>query len=216
MSKKQVHKTKYLAVFAITTLIFLIGIIIGNYTSSSKLEGLEDIENELRMETMAMELQYLLLSEDPCKNTNSTVLSEELYKLGSKLDYMEEEMGVNDPTVLRLKEYFSLLQIRHWLFSKRTKKECSLDQDFILYFYSNKGDCRTCEEQGYVLSFIREKTPSTKIYAFDINIKNPAVDTLKKMYIQNQTTPILIINDHVFYGFKNKEAIEQILKIKRY
>ncbi len=189
---------------------------IGNHTSSSKLDSLEDIENELRMETMAMELQYLLLSEDPCKSINSTVLSEELYKLGSKLDYMEERMGVNDPTVLRLKEYFSLLQIRHWLFSKRAKKECSLDQDLILYFYSNKGDCSTCEEQGYVLSFIREKYPSTKIYAFDINIRNPAVDTLKRMYLKNQTTPIIIINEHVYYGFKNKGAIEQKLKIKRF
>jgi len=216
MSKKQIHKTKYIAVFALTTLIFLVGLIIGNQTSHSKLNNLEDIENDLRIETMAMELQYLLLSEDPCKSLNSTILSKELYKLGSKLDYMEEERGINDPYVLRLKEYFSLLQIRHWIFSKKSKRECDLDQDLILYFYSNKGDCSTCEEQGYVLSFIREKYPQTKIYAFDINIHNPAVDTVKEIYLKNQTTPILIINEHVYYGFKNKEAIEQILRIKRF
>ncbi|MBR9691536.1 hypothetical protein GOV06_02015 [Candidatus Woesearchaeota archaeon] len=216
MSKKQLSKTKYLAVFATTTLIFVIGLMLGQRMADNKLTSLEDIENALRIDSMAMELQYLLLAENPCKASNSTLLSEELYQLGSKLDYMEKTRGVNDLAVIRSKEYFSLLQIRHWLFLKRVKSECSTEQDLILYFYSNKGDCATCEEQGYVLSFIRETYPQTRIYAYDINIENPAVNTLKEMFLKNQTIPALIINDYTFYGFKDKEAVEKILKIKRY
>jgi hypothetical protein len=216
MTKKRLSKTKYLAVFAITTLIFVMGLFIGQYMAETKLSNLEEIENNLRIDAMAIELQYQLLAENPCKASNSTILSEELYQLGSKLDHMEKTMGFYDPDVIRLKEYFSLLQIRHWLFLKRGKEECSTDQDFILYFYSNKGDCETCEEQGYVLSYIREKHPNTRVYAFDTNIENPAVNTVKEIYLKNQTIPTLIINDYSYYGFKNKEAIEKILKIKRY
>ena len=61
MNNREVSKTKYLAVFATTTLIFLVGIIIGNQISSSKMGKLETTEQELRVDTMAIELQYLLL-----------------------------------------------------------------------------------------------------------------------------------------------------------
>ena len=216
MSRKRISKTKYLAVFATTTLIFLIGLAVGQKISDTKLDKLEDIENDLRIETTAMELQYLLLAENPCKILNSTPLSKELYQLGSRLDYMEKTQGVDDPTVLRLKEYFSLLQIRHWLFLKRAKEECDTDHDFILYFYSNKGDCGSCEEQGYVLTYIREEYPHTRVYAFDTNIEDPAVNTIKEIYLRNTTLPSFIINDYDYYGFKDKEAIEKILRTKRY
>ena len=104
MSRKQIAKTKYLAVFATTTLIFIIGLIMGQNIADTKLTNLENIEDELRAGTMAMELQYLLLSENPCISLNgsSAPLSEELYQLGSKLDFMEQTRGTEDPTVIRL------------------------------------------------------------------------------------------------------------------
>jgi len=216
MTKKQISKTKYLAVFTTTTLIFVIGLLLGGKIADLKMSNLDDIEKDLRIDTMAAEIQYLLMAENPCKTLNSTFLSEETYELGSKLDYMEKTRGFNDPVVLRLKEHYSLLEIRQWLFLKRTKKECNMNYDFILYFYSNKGDCDTCAQQGYVLTYIREKYPNTKIFTFDINIENPAVNTIKEIYLQNNTIPSLVINEYTYYGFKDKEAIERILKIKRY
>jgi len=216
MSKKRISKTKYVAVFAVTTLIFIIGFFLGNKIGEVKLNKLTEIENDLRTDTTSLELQYLLLADNPCSAMNSTFLSDELYKLGSRLDYMERTKGVNDPDVLRLKEQFSLLQIRHWLFLKNAKKECDTDHDFILYFYSNQGDCTSCEEQGYVLSYIREKYPNTKVYAFDINIDNEAVSTIKELYLENSTIPSFIINDYPYYGFKDKESMEKLIKIKRF
>lgn len=212
MTNRNITKTKYLAVFATTTLIFIVGILIGQQISNSKISDLEIIEQELRVDTMAIELQYLLLAENPCKALESTPLSEELYTLGSKLSYMEDKLGPDNPSVLRLKEYYSLLEIRHWLFLKRTKQECNRDYTLILYFYSKqKETCPKCEEQGYVLTYLRETHPEIRIYSFDFDIGNTAIDTLKELYMTEQELPVIIIDEEVHHGFKNKEAIEKII-----
>ena len=212
MTKQNISKTKFLAVFATTTLIFLIGILIGYQISNSKMSALEDIEQELRVDTMAIELQYLLLAENPCIALDSAPLSEELYTLGSKLSYMEDKLGPDNPSVLRLKEYYSLLEIRHWLFLKQTKQECDRNYTLIIYFYSKqKENCPECEEQGYVLTYLRETYPQIRIYSFDFDISNAALDTIKELYIKEQGLPIIIIDNQVYHGFKNKEAMEKII-----
>ena len=208
---RRLSKTKYLAVFATTTLIFLIGLIIGNYISNTKLKKIDKLEQDLRIDTMSVELQYMLLSENPCAITDSNVLTEELYGIGNKLDYMESRLGSDNPNVLWIKEYYSLLEIRHWLFMNKIKKDCNSKNPLILYFYSNKGDCPKCEEQGYVLSYIRKKYPATRVYSFDININNTALDSIKDIFkITNKELPILIINGKVHYGFKDRTDIESL------
>ena len=65
--------------------------------------------------------------------------------------------------------------------------------DTILYFYSNKEDCNDCEQQGYVLSYIKKKYPSVRVYSFDINIENQAIDIIKENYDIN-IAPSVVIN----------------------
>jgi len=208
--RQSISKTKYLAVFATTTLVFLIGLIIGNQISSFKLKNIDELTESLKIESMAIELQYLLVSEEPCLSFNSTSLSEELYEIGSRLDYMENRLGSNNPSVLHLKEYYSLLEIRHWLFMKKTRKECNRSTTLILYFYSNRGDCPRCEEQGYVLSYLHKKYPDLNIYSFDINIDNVALNTVKNVYKITES-PAMIINDKAYTGFISSRKIEELL-----
>jgi hypothetical protein len=209
---RRISRTKYLTVFATTTLIFVIGLVIGNYISNTKLKNINRLEQDLRIDTMSVEIQYMLLSENPCADIDSNILTEELYEIGNKLDYMESRLGSNNPSVLWIKEYYSLLEIRHWLFMKKIKKDCNSTNALILYFYSNKGDCEKCEEQGYVLSYIRKKHPTTRVYSFDINIDNTALDSVKDIFkIKNKELPILIINDKVYFGFKDRQDIESLI-----
>ena len=216
MKRKHFSKTKYLAIFATTTLIFLIGLIIGSWISNSKLSQLDNLEQDIRADTMAIEVQYDLLAENPCEIIDSEPLAEQLYQLSSKIFYMEEQLGPDDSSVVRLKNYFSLLQLRQWLFLKQTNKQCNTNLASVLYFYSNRGDCSKCEEQGYVLTYLRKTHPNIRIYSFDINIDNIAIKTIKDLYIKENKLPILIIDGKTYYGFKNKEELENILKTKRY
>jgi hypothetical protein len=159
---------------------------------------------------MAIEIQYLLVSEEPCLVFNSTPLTEELYEIGTRLDFMENKLGSNNPSVLHQKEYYSMLELRHWLLVKRTKKECNMNTTHILYFYSNKGDCPRCEEQGYVLSYLHKKYPALNIYSFDINIDNVALNTIKRVYKVTEA-PTLLIDDEAYYGFMSSRSVEELM-----
>ena len=208
--KNNMKRTKYLAVFATTTLIFIIGIIIGYMITLSKLNTISNMEQDLKINAMDIELQYLLLAEDPCTAINSTFLTDELFQIGIRLDFMERDLGIDNPSVIALKEYYSLLELRHWIFTKKKKKECNINKDLVLYFYSNKGDCPKCEEQGFILNYMHKKYPKLSIYSFDINMKNNALSTVKKIYGVKKR-PSIIINNKLYSGFKSKKEIESAL-----
>ncbi len=212
MHKRQrVSKTKYLAVFAMTTLIFVAGILIGNYFSEQKLSQIEYLGQDLKTDTLAMELQYEIISEDPCTHINSTALAEDLYEMASKLDYMENRLGERDRDVLELKKQYSLLEIRHWLFMKKTNKECGVNNTLILYFYSNEDDCPKCQTQGFILTWIRKNYPSVYVYAFDYSIENAALDTLKDIYDVKET-PSIVVAGKTYNEFVGKKMMEEIVQ----
>lgn len=201
---------KYLAAFSITTLVFIVGIFLGNTLSNDKLQTIDALQQDIAVRTIGSELQYMLLAEHPCENIHANELSQELFEIGSKLAYMEEGLGTHNTDVLNLKRYYSLLEIRHWLFLKKAQRECSAAYNLVLYFYSNEGDCETCKQQGHVLNTIHRKYPAVNIYSFDINLNDPVLVSIKRMY--NVTLPpTLIINNKTMSGFVNKEQAEQEL-----
>ncbi len=210
MSRKELQASKYIAAFAVTTLVFVIGIIVGNQISTTRMDELSSLQQDLEAGTLGSELQFLIMSEHPCASLNSSLLSDELFVLGSKVDFMETQLGKNNHDVLRLKEYYSLLEIKHWFFLKKAKEDCNATYNLLLYFYSNKGDCDECEQQGNVLSYIHRKYPGTNIYSFDINIENPAVSAVKEIY-KVKATPTIVANDKVFTGLIDNRELEEIL-----
>ncbi|MFQ5475319.1 MAG: hypothetical protein ACE5DM_05795, partial [Candidatus Nanoarchaeia archaeon] len=76
-------KHKYLAAFTIATLIFLMGVFLGNYFSEQKLNSIDELSRNLQLNTIGTELQFRLISENPCEFLNSSELTEELYQIGA-------------------------------------------------------------------------------------------------------------------------------------
>jgi glutaredoxin len=209
MRKHEVPKLKYVLVFGLTVIVFLFGVLLGNYFTERKFESINAIEDNLRIQTEGAELQYLLLLQEPCNYINSTPLADELYRISERLDFMESQRGEHDPDVLRLKNTYSLLELRHWLFTLKTNEQCHTKQIPIIYFYSNQGDCDKCKEQGYTLTYLRKKYPELRIYAFDIHIENPALNTIKKIH-DVQGVPTLIINN-THYGFMTLDELDAVI-----
>jgi glutaredoxin len=210
---RRIHKSKYLTVFALTCLIFIIGILVGSYFSNLKLAQVDSIGQELKTDTVSMELQYELIAENPCEYINSTLLADELWEMASKLDFMENKLGEKNLEVIELKEYYSLLEIRHWLFMKKTNKECEKDTLLILYFYTNEQDCPTCKEQGFILTWLRKNYDDVYIYAFDSSIDNVALNTLKRTH-GITGTPAIVIDNDAYNKFLTKEDLEKLVKEK--
>lgn len=202
--------SKYVAAFSMTVLIFGAGIIIGNTLSSAKLEKIDALQQDIAVRTLGSELQYALLAENPCVDIESSVLSNELFEISSKLSFMEEDLGTHHEQVINLKRYYSLLEIRHWLLLRKAQQTCDTHYDLILYFYSNDGDCSACKQQGYVLNTLHRKYPAVSIYSFDINIKDPVLETMKK--IHNVTAPpTIVVNGKVLEGLTDKAKMEKEL-----
>jgi hypothetical protein len=123
---------------------------------------------------------------------------------------MENRLGEDDRNVLDLKEYYSLLELRHWLFMQKTRKECNQTSVPILFFYTNEEDCKDCKEQGFILTWVRRNYADVYIYSFDYTIENAALDTVKRLY-GIEGTPAVVIGKETYNRFISKKEIETVL-----
>ncbi len=215
MNSRTINKQKYVSVFAITTLIFISGILLGNHFSNNKISELAEMTERIQLNTLGAELQFLIISKEPCRLLNESDLGNELQSIGSKLEFMENELGTDNKKVLNLKEYYQLLELRHWLLLKQAHEKCNQNFDLIIYFYTNKRECERCREQGGVLTYLRQKNQRLSIYSFDDDIENPAILSIKELYGVKGNMPTLIINEQTYEGFMNSEAIEKALSTKK-
>ena len=211
MNRKKISKTRYIAAFTVSTLIFLIGLYIGSSIANSKLADITYMEQELKIKIMDMELQQVLLTENPCDMEDFTSLTNELYNVENKISFMEKQVGPYDEKIQRLRHYYFILEIRHWLFFKRLREQCNRNITTVLYFYEKNDKCNSCERQGYILSYLRKKHSSMRLYSFDVDSSSFAVDTIKKRY--NVTSaPTIVVNNEVYKGFQKKADLELALK----
>lgn len=213
---------KYAYTFLITAVIFITAIVASNYFSQKKITEIKDIESQISIDISASETQFSLLSELPCREISSSLLSKELADLGDKLSYTESSRGTDDPEVISLKKYYSLLQIKDFLLLQKIKEQCgqsiknSLTAQagglFIMYFYSNKdGDCPDCQKEGFVLSKLRQDYPDLRVYSFDYNLDLSALQTLIDIYDIQKKLPVILINEQSYYGFKSEDDIKNII-----
>jgi len=210
LKRKEFNVHFFITIFLLTTIIFIIGLFLGNKISEMKLADFEVSNERLRLQTLGIDIQNLILEGQKCSIFETVDLEKELSELSEKIDLMENSLGWDNPQVMSAKEYFSLLEIRHWYLLRKSSVECNKEKSFILYFYSNKGECSKCSLEGTILTNIRRHNSNVFVYHFDINIKNPALDSIKEIY-NISTTPSLVINDKTFVGFKSMDEIKDIL-----
>lgn len=210
--KRDISYSKFLIAFSLTLCIFLIGVIVGNYMLSYKIDKFVDYEQDLKIDLMASEIEDRIIEEVGCNATGQLQLTQSLYDLSAKLGYLENQLGWDDPQVWRMKKYYSLLELRHWLYMKKINEKCGFNYTTILYFYSNKGDCPKCESQAFVLGHLKEKYEGIFLYSFDINMDNAALNTIKQIYDVGNETPSLVVNEKILSGFKDLGELEGVIK----
>lgn len=199
-------------VFMFTVGLFLSASYVSNYFGDKKINQLKSIQDKISIDILSSETQFSLLSELSCKNISSSVLGSELGELGHKLEWGEENLGKTN-TVLYLKKYYSLLQIKDYLLTKKISERCETKSAFILYFYTTKENCGECEREGLVLSALRDKYPELRVYSFDYSTDLSAVKSMLKIYkIEDTKLPALVIDDDLLTGFHSIEDLESRLK----
>lgn len=208
MEPRKISSKKYLYSFIITAIIFATAIYLSNYFNQKKLDDIRNIQDKISIDIMSSETQFSLLEESQCKDVGTGTLSTELANLENKLSYTEKERGVNDPEVLTLKRYYSLLEIKDYILMNKISEKCKQTPLSIIYFYSNN-TCSDCEREGYVLTSLRETYPELRIYSFDYDLDVSAIKTLISINKLKDNLPALIIKDKIYYGFQSIDDLEK-------
>ncbi len=212
MQTKKSEWKKYVIAFVITSFLFLTAFYLSNFFSNKKIQEIRNIENSISIDILSSETQYDLLAELSCNNVDDSILSQELNDLAAKIEYSEEQGIGSIEERASLKKYYSLLQIKDFLLMKKAEDKCGFKTTSIVYFYSNKEDCKDCEKQGYILTDIRQNYPNVRVYAFDYNLDLSALKALITIYKvkEPERLPALIVNGKVYYGLQQFEDIQAI------
>ena len=209
---RKIDFQKYILAFLITLGIFATAFYISATLNNKRFSELQNLKEELKIDTLSLEIQFSILEAALCENLDKSFLVADLHNMGRKLEYMGRNLGSEHPEVINLKKHYSLLQIKHWALVKKANQQCELNLVPILYFYSDEERCPDCQRQGFVLTYLREKYPNLRIYSFDYDLDLSALEVLKSIYSLKPDFPIVVIKDEVYYGFKDRQDLEEILK----
>lgn len=202
--------SRYIITFIITALLFAGAFYLSNFFNSKKIQNIKATEDQIALDILSSETQFDILKQSSCDQIDGSVLAGDLNTLGGRLVYMESQMGVDNPEVIQLKKYYSILQIKDYLLMNIYNTNCHKKPVVMMYFYSN--DCKDCAQQDYVMTYLHDTYPSIRIYSFDYNIDLSALKTLISINKVPNKLPSLIINGKIYSGFMSTEAIEKIIK----
>ena len=212
MNDNNVDWKKYVIVLFITIGLFLTAYYVSDYFGGRKIQELKNIQDQLAINVLSSETQFSLLSDLSCKNISGSAFSNELDDLGNKLEWGQKNLG-NTVEVSNLKKYYSLLEIKDYLLTKKISARCGTKAAFILYFYTTADNCSECERESLVLSALREKYPELRVYSFDFSTDLSAVKAMLQIFkIQDTKLPALVIDDDVFTGFRSITELDPIVQ----
>ena len=208
----RIDYSRYVYSFVITIAIFATAIYASKFFINEKADNVKSIQDNIAINILSDETQFDLLKEVPCSNLDTNILSDELSKIGDRLSYLEANSAAGDSEVLYLKKYYSLLQIKDYLLTKRLSDKCSNKKaTYIIYLYSNSKNCESCRKQSLVLTALRQKYPDLRVYSFDYDLDLSAIETLKRAYKVPESFPIIILEDKVMSGYMDTDALESKL-----
>lgn len=202
---------KYIYALIITLLVMLLGVYLVNSITESKVNRVRNLETGIAINILSLETQFALLQEVSCKDISQSILSNELDALAQKLQFMENNLQADDPELLRLKKYYSLLEIKDFILMKKINKRCGQDLHYILYFYSNAGKCTKCQLQGLTITKLLQERDNLRVYNFDYDLDLSATESLKKIYEVNEPLPALVIDGKIYHGYMSLKDLSQIL-----
>jgi hypothetical protein len=182
-----------------------------NYLNNARIAELSTIEDQLAIDTLSLDTQFSLLEAAPCDSAaSSTTLITSLADLGDRLSYAEDQLGTDNAQVIRLKQQYSLLEIRDYLITKQLAAACGTKPVTVLYFYSNAGDCADCDKAGYALSYLHNTYPALRVYSFDYNLDLGALATFIALSKVQNDLPAFVVNGKNSYGFTSLEDLEKL------
>ncbi|OGC87317.1 hypothetical protein A3D70_01050 [Candidatus Adlerbacteria bacterium RIFCSPHIGHO2_02_FULL_54_18] len=207
---------KYLLAFVITAAIFATAFYIAGRLDARRIADIRVAQEQVSVDILSLETQFDLLGSLDCLTlSDNPVLSEELNSLANRLSIAEQNLGNDNAEVVLLKKKYSLLEIKDYLLMREISQKCTKFKPiYILYFYSNNGDCPDCRRMGDVLTYLRQTYPGLRVYSFDYRLDLSALNTLitlRKIDNEKGLPAFAVNNGRPIYGFKNLQEMETLI-----
>ncbi|MDB4983911.1 MAG: hypothetical protein JWM20_90 [Patescibacteria group bacterium] len=211
--KRKVEWIKYIVTFLVTAGLFVSAFYVSRVIAEKRVAEIRSIQDSISLDLLSSETQFSLLNDSDCSQDGTSILAPELGQMGDRLSGMETDLGLDNPDVIQLKKYYSLLEIKDYMLAREYAKNCNVKPVTVIYFYKN--DCDDCTKQGYALTALREKYPTLRVYSFDADLNLSAIATLQTITKVSGKVPTLVIGTHAYTGFQSIDDIEKIPEIKK-
>ena len=207
---------KYILTFVITAAIFATAFYIANKFDAQRVADIRATQEAVSINILSLETQFDLMGSLSCSTlSDNPVLSEELNTLAARLSVAEENLGHDNAEVISLKKQYSLLEIKDYLLMQEISGKCAKFKPvYILYFYSNEGDCPDCGKMGDVFTYLRQTYPGLRVYSFDYHLDLSALRTLITLRKINESKglPAFAVNTKSpVYGFKTLQEMQKLI-----
>ena len=204
------------AVFAliITLAIFLMGGLLGYTLNVEKARLLTEETHAMQSEIQNMQLSLMYMDtlgpehSCPVLLTEVTRATDKLNELGKKLQSYQdaEDFGTE---FFMLKDEYSFLELRTWLYYHKLREECGTDTVDIVYFYSSVS-CDGCIGQGKVIDNVkRDMGDRMLVFSFDTEWEQPILTAFMQDFGVD-VPPAVIINGQKF-GYLDEPEFRELL-----
>jgi hypothetical protein len=220
MARKEFEISRHVLVLALTALVFLSGIAIGSLLNRQQVSTLEEDISALKASTDGIEAQGLMLEvlgpEKACPvlRQQLDVFGKQADELAGRLTEYEESRKFGE-SFKTLKEEYTALLVREWLFARKAISACGsastrsgeAQANTILYLYTNK-NCPACTNEGVVLDVEKRKRgQELLVFPIDTDLGLPVVNGLIEAYNVTEY-PFLVIDSEAVQGFVSFDSLE--------
>ena len=213
---REVSRRRYILAGILTALIFCLGLLIGFVSEGKRVELVQDAAEEAKLAIGSLQLQYAFIDQlsqvGNCGAfTNAFEKNiENLETARIKLANYQAQATVNKREFELLHRNYITSQVEYLLLSMKAQKLCKSDVVNVQYFFSK--DCPTCDDQSFVLTFLKQKFDQRLfLFGFDTSfVKEPLLNLMVSTY--NVTTfPTVLIEDKKFEGFMSKDNLTETI-----
>jgi hypothetical protein len=211
---------KKIFVFAGVITIILFGLIyianeLLNYKREATLNELrDDVIDDLENMKAFTAISGLIGEEENCNILQSQLkfFDKSIWDLGIKLDSYEEASRniFGNPYYEKQKKRFIVNQILYLSILEKMKKTCNTKTPVtLIYFYANKKDCLSCDDQSFVLTDInKEYDEEIAVFSLDTDIEVMGTQVLQDYYnITKTMLPCTIIENKLNCGLMDKKTV---------
>ncbi len=213
--QRPVSKKLYLIAFVITLGIFLLGMFLGLVIDSKRVSYVQTTAKQQVVDFNSLQLQYQYLNtlgeEKNCDALLKTFdrAIKALEDTRVRLEAYDRNSQINKDEYALLKREYTLAQFNYWFLAEKASKLCDEKISTILYFFSDEDTCPKCNEQAFVLTYLKKLFKDKLLnFAFDERLgEQEGIIAIMKTTYGMYEYPSLIVNGELVSGFTSAEQL---------